>query len=235
MSAALVANVAAASAGGPSVTTGSINTTGANFIVVYISDYLPSSTTLSDNKSNTWTALTAKAGTSQSRSQLYYCYAPTVGAGHTFTAGNSGGSYPSISVQAWSGIASSPFDVENGGVTGSASSLQPGSVTPGSANEIVITGVGGITQGTISIDSGFTISDQFAYNGAAFGGSMAYLIQTTATAENPTWSWNGGANEASAVIATFKASGGGVAVDNLEWIRRDQIFLDRNGQLERIH
>jgi hypothetical protein len=203
----LFAHVAGSSAGGPGFTTSSLDTTGANLIVVLVSDYLPSSTTLSDSRSNTWTPLTAKNGSSQSRLQLYYCYAPTTDAAHTFTVSNSGGSYPAISVLALSGAANSPFDVENGGSTGSASSLQPGSVTPSVDNEIVITGLGGVTQGTMSINSGFTISDQFAYNGSAFGSSLAYLVQTTATAENPTWSWNGGANEATAVIATFKSSG----------------------------
>src|SRR5204863_2222713 len=81
---------------------------------------------------------------------------------------------------------------------------QPGSVTPSQDNEVLVTGYGGDTNATTAtIDSGFTVSDTFAYvGGSNMGGSAAYLIETTAGAKNPTWS--AGVN-GPAIIATFKA------------------------------
>ncbi|MFM2357274.1 MAG: hypothetical protein RJA61_11 [Candidatus Parcubacteria bacterium] len=199
----LIANTGAGSSGGNNVTTGAIDTTGANLIVVVVSWYSGAANTLSDSKGNTWTALTAyAAGNTQQR--IYYAYNPTVGSGHTFTATNS--SYPSIAVSAWSGAATSPYDVENGSSGSGITSKQPGSVTPSENNELIITGLGFDTSNTLSINSGFTISNQLNYTvGNYMGGAMAYLVQTTSAAVNPTWSWSSSMG-VSTGIATFKAA-----------------------------
>ncbi len=86
-----------------------------------------------------------------------------------------------------------PFDQQNGVATPTTTtSYQPGSITPSENNEVIVTAItsgGGVT--SYSIDSGFTISDQFDLSGGGhFPLGMAYLIQTSAAASNPTWSWS---------------------------------------------
>lgn len=204
----MAAFVAGVNAGGDSstVTTAAINTTGANLIVVTAVFYAPGgSLTLTDSKGNTWTALTRRDSGSGVGSTLYYCFNPTVGSGHTFTGTNN---YPLLGVLSFSGADTSPFDVE-AGTTGSGSTIQPGSVTPSTANNIIVSGVGaGMTSGAISIDGSFTEPNAEAV-GAAFQVSCAYLIQTSATAQNPTWTIPSGGYGSSAGNAVFKATGGG--------------------------
>lgn len=207
MSFALIANVAAGSTDSISVTTAAINTTGADLIVLEVSDYLlDSPSTISDSKGNTWTTLTTYDSGQFNRSRLMYVKNPTVGSGHTFTATTTTG-YPSIAVQAWSGAhLTSPFDQQNGSGFFAATSIQPGSITPTENNELVVTGVGSLIVGAVSVNGGFTISDQVDYSpGVHFAVALAHLVQTTAAAANPTWSWSGAAQGATG-IASFKAA-----------------------------
>lgn len=208
MSFSLLVHAAAGAATDP--TTSAIDTTGANLIIISVSQYAGSAIgSLSDNKSNTWTGLTAQAGNATGGNQnqycrLFYCYAPTVGAGHTFkwTGTNVFGT---ICVAAFSGSASSPFDQQNG-----AFGNVPGSVTPSVDSELVVSAVSFGSPATELVDSSLTITDKINYvSGGAEGGALAYIIQTTAGAVNPTWS--GGSGSAS-VIATFKAAGGATIV-----------------------
>jgi hypothetical protein len=86
--------------------------------------------------------------------------------------------------------------------------LQTGSVTPSENNEVLIAGTGIEGTGrTATINSSFTITDGIAGDGATrMGGYAAYLIQTTATAVNPTWTYSGAVTRVAANIATFKAA-----------------------------
>jgi hypothetical protein len=84
-----------------SITTSSIDTTGATLLVVTIHHYAPNAPSLSDNKSNTW-SLAHNQGAGNERTRIYYCFNPTVGSGHTFS--NTGTlNYASMSVLAFSG------------------------------------------------------------------------------------------------------------------------------------
>ena len=200
------------------VTTSAIDTTGADLIVVVVA-YFEGITapTLSDNKSNTWTGLTAQVGTTDPSTRIYYCQAPTVGAGHTFKLDNGGLMYGNLAVTAWSGSVATPFDQQNGTTHLAVTSLQTGSVTPGTGNQLVIAAVstGAGSSGAYSIDSGFTISDQEAYvSGGGEGCGMAYLVQTSAAAVNPSWSWTGSA-EGAVAIGTFKD--GAAAAATIPW------------------
>lgn len=189
------------------VTTSAIDTTGADLIVIAISDYSGTvGATLSDSKSNTWTPLTGYTFPTENRERLYYCFNPTVGSGHTFTYSGSL-TIACVQVQAWSGASSSPFDQENGGINNS-SGISTGSVTPSEDNELVVTGMSFDSAATMSIDNGFTISDQVNFgSGNNYGGAMAYKVQTTAAAVNPAWSRDAGTSRNCAAIATFKAAG----------------------------
>lgn len=207
---AVVDHVCAASADGADVTTGSLNTTGASLVVMFVASYAAvAMPTISDSKGNTWTARTRYGpGAALSSSNFFYAQNPTVGSGHTFTATGPGiNDYPAICIIAFSGTATtSVYDVENGnnGSIGQ-STIQPGSVTPSQNGEVVLTGVTSTDTGTVSINSGFTIADQTPNAvGLNFGGALAYKIQPTAAAVNPTWTLSG-SFDVSSSAATFKA------------------------------
>lgn len=209
MAIALVENVTARSTDSNGFSSGAIDTTGATLLVVAIGNYTGFSVTptLSDSKGNTWSQLTAKTH-GETRSVLYYCASPTVGSGHTFTiAGNS--TYAAICVSAFSGAHSSPFDTENGSAW-NGTSAQPGSVTPSEDSALVVSGLSlrGLyaTGQSASINSGFTISDEsLGVDLQSLHCALAYAIQTTATAVNPTWSW-GTSDAFATTIAVFKAA-----------------------------
>lgn len=178
----------------PGVTTDAIDTTGANLIIVSTSGYT-SPVTLTDSKSNSWTALTGQTN-STLECKLWYCLNPTVGGGHTFTNGTA--SYPAISVAAYSGVGS--FDAESGANGASVSTLQPGSITPAANDSLIVTAVATYSEGTTAVDSGFTIIESEP-TGASFGNYLATKLLPTAAATNPTWS---GGGIYAAVMAVFK-------------------------------
>lgn len=183
------------------------NTTGANLIVIALSGYTPDSApTLTDSASNSWTGLTVRSSTN-TEVRLFYCSSPTTSATHTFTStGSSGAVFTGIGMMAFSyARASSPFDQQNGATTAGATTLQPGSVTPTTDNQVIVTALASDDAGTPTINGGYTASVVLSYSATNYIGiSMAYLVQTSAAATNPTWTMSG-TNEASAAIATFKA------------------------------
>jgi hypothetical protein len=192
-------------------TTGAIDTTGANLIVIIVADYnAEAPSVVTDSKSNNYTALSTSTG-QFSQVLIHYLYNPTVGSGHTFTATRTGG-FPAIKAYAFSGSVASPFDV--GGGDGVASpgptTVQPGPVTPSEDNELLVTGWGwSQVSDTPTIDGGFSSPTSVNNNpGVHFALSAAYLIQTTATLSDPTWTISSSA-EGATRIATFKAGAGG--------------------------
>lgn len=194
MTVALTAHVAKGTAG----TSTAIDTTAANLIVVTSVGFGANSFgTLTDSKGNTWTLrinfLTGGAGYATG---VWECVNPTVGTGHTFTI--TGGSFPSFCVAAFSGVAtSSPFGASTTAqVTVGNTSIQPGSLTPSTNGSLVLTTMtlsDGIT-GTVSINSSFTITNQNPHTGSAEGSALAYLVQATAGAVNPAWTYSGSTN-----------------------------------------
>lgn len=218
MAFALVANTSEATPDQGTFTSPSIDTTGADLLVISVSNYTGFTTELvvSDSKGNTWIPLTPRLKTADNaRNWIYYAKNPTVGSGHTFTVGHAvHNTYGSMCVSAWSGAdLTDPFDQENGAFSNSfLTSLQAGSVTPSEDNELVIAAIAigylggdGFT-GTASIDSGFAITNQepnVSFNNVQ--SAQAYLVQTTAAVVNPTWSWSPSKRPA-ATAATFKAA-----------------------------
>ncbi len=188
------------------VTSASIDTTGANFIVVVSGDDTGTQA-ITDNKSNgNPTGLTARNQFGAAYNRIWYWTNPIVGTGHTFTIAG-GGTHPvCMATMAFSGVDTSiPFDNENG--TGYfAGTAQPGSLTPSANNELQITGVTcqDLSE-TFAIDSGFTIQESGPgiINGS-FALAAAYIIQTTATAKNPTWTL-GVSSLGGVTIASFQA------------------------------
>lgn len=204
---ALIANVGTAGTAN-GVTSGNINTTGANLLIVNAAWYSAGAAdvTLTDSNSNTWTALTTQASTLVSQ-RLYYCYGATVGSGHNFTL-SATNSYPSIQVIALSNMSSSPLDQNTGSTTGGAwTTKQPGSITPTQGNTVVVVGLSfeANSAGAISIDGSYTISNTVAHgSGTNEGGSLAYQIFTSASAQNPTWTTASSSTDGATTIASFK-------------------------------
>lgn len=202
-------NVATFPSGTPS---SAVDTTGCDLLVVSVSYFTGGATpTVTDSKSNTWTGLTARNTGNNSTNRLYYAKNPTVGSGHTFTVTASN---TTMCVSGFSGTnTTAPFDQENGAGSVNATSLATGSVTPSEDNELVVTGINTGNNGSpFTIGSGFTISVQNTGGGSNFDCGLAYIIQTTAGAVNPTWTINA-LDQVSTTIATFKsaAAGGGIA------------------------
>lgn len=201
----LLSSIGQASTNGLGFTTASIDTTGASLIVSVISDYVgETASVLTDSEGNTWTVSTATTA-SNTRCRIAYCVPSSTSASHTFTLSGPAGMYPSLCVAAFSGTHATPLDQANGTGTTGATSAQPGSVTPSEDGELIITGTSHEVVGALSVNGGFTINDQEPSGGGTnIGVSMAYYVQPTAGAINPTWSWTG-SNNAAARIATFKA------------------------------
>ena len=193
-------------------TTSAIDTTGANKIFVGVGNLFAavdaSNIALTDSKGNTFNFIGAGSGGSTLQCGMYECDNPIVGSGHTFTATEkASGGYPSVFVIAVSGAdTTSAYDQQHGNASSSSATIQPGSTTPTVNNEILVTFLSCSTPSSMSIDSGFTITDNLPYTtGTAVSGAMAYLIQTTATTSNPTWTQSP-ANLIAAFIASFKSA-----------------------------
>jgi len=199
---ALVSSVRFPSTGG--TTSSAIDTTGANLLICLLSNMV--GTTITDSKSNTWTALTLYSGTGPDIKFLYAKNA-TTGTGHTFTTPN----WDQAVVAAFSGAdTSAPFDQENGQNQG-AGITTPGSITPTANGALVVAGIASINfAGTATVDSSMSIIDQAAsVGGNPEGSALAYIVQGTAGAIAPTWTL--AASAGSANIASFLAATGGGA------------------------
>lgn len=214
---ALVTQGCWGSTDGNTFTTGALNTTGANFVVVVLASFQSATEpTLSDSKSNgAGAALTAQEVAASARGRLRYYTNPSVGSSHTWTA-TGASTFPGICAAAFSGVdTSSPFDVENGANFSAAGTWQPGSITPSADNYLLITGTGFAASAPTLVNSSFTYTatstlDYIANTGGAnFGAALSYQIQTTATARNPTWT--GSATTGGVVIASFKIAAAGGA------------------------
>jgi len=170
-------------------TTGTFDSTGAKLIVVGVSYYnggggAPSS--ISDNKGNTYIPTTLRAAVNVAH-RFYYVLNPTVGTGHTVTISGSN-FYPGVVIQAFSG--NGTFDVQNGaGFNGPTPPQSAGSITPTANNSLVVTGFASDNVASPTT-SGFTVTTQAYGAGVNMTGASGYVVQTTATAVNPSWSWS---------------------------------------------
>jgi len=205
---ALVAQVSGT--GASTFTTGSVDTSGANLLTIALTEASNGAATISDSKSNTWTKLTEQCASTPCV-VIYYAKNATVGSGHTFTATGSS-FFAVLGASAWSGAdTTAPFDQENGTGGGSmASGQQPGSVTPTTDGQVVVSAMGwNDTRNITSVTGSTQLNENDFTGGVNYGGGSAYVIQTTAAAVNPAWNWTGGNVAGEVVVATFKAASGG--------------------------
>jgi len=134
MAFSFVFDVEAASTNNNSATTGSVDTTGATFIVIECNHDNASAVAPTDSKGNTWTAHT-RYKSSAPGTQFYSCVNPTVGSGHTFTL-SSTSNYPSLGVIGFSTATDAAIDQQNGATTTGSSTLASGSITPSKSSHL---------------------------------------------------------------------------------------------------
>lgn len=206
-----IALVSSASAGGLNgATTSSIDTTGATLLVIAIA-YNTGSPTVSDSKSNTWTAATAYNNGSLYL-RYYYAVNPTVGTGHTFTI-TATGLAPAILAMAFSGADTvTPYDKIDGGSVNSATQGGVGTTgfTPTNDNSLIIAAVAQTaTASAFTAGSGWTSLGLLPFSsGNYYGIGASYKVQTTKTNipnSEVTSSWTSAVNVAVSGIV-FKAS-----------------------------
>lgn len=204
-----VASIDAGSPDAHTFTTSAIDTTGADLLAVLVSDV--GSGTLTDSKGNTWNILTQEPYQFSGRAFIAYALNPTVGSGHTFTL-TSVNNFGSLCATAWSGAdTTAPFDIEDTFHADGVTAIKAGAVTPSQDGSLILTGVGlrGLSAGAVaSVDSGFTLEGAIPQTAAHFGMFLGYLIQGTAAAVDPQFTWSG-ADGAGAVTAVFKPAAGG--------------------------
>ena len=191
-------------------TTPSVNTTGADLIVLQVSGAGKRSWTISDSKGNAWVSGTRYDSPGKDPSiRLYYCANPTVGSDHTFTlSGNN--VYGTIQMSAWSGCdTSDPFEAENGqgGSVGDVDSLTSGAVAPASNNALLIGCFAGFAD-----TPGFSCDPAFAEMiapagilGKTYSMDVAYYVQTTAGEISAEWSWSGRIDPTDDAVASITA------------------------------
>ncbi|HEY2678641.1 MAG TPA: hypothetical protein VGI65_16840 [Steroidobacteraceae bacterium] len=181
--ASLVAHVSAPGNAGATGTTAPIDTTGANLLIAVVPAYAVTGT-LTDSNNNAWTAIVSE-GTGALALVMYYCTAPVVGPGHTFT---STAEQAPLIVQAFAGVApGDSFDQASANCNSNpAGAIQPGPIaipTP----RLVVTGVA-IGANIVSVDSDFAITDNTAYaSGIAVAGGAAWQMAGAIGQLNPSW------------------------------------------------
>lgn len=195
---------------GPSVSTatsGAIDTTGASLIIA-CSFGLDSA--FSDNQSNVWdTSITTQTLTGGLKLVCYFKASPTTNAAHTFTVTGTNKFYSAQIVALTGTHLTAPLDQQAGAFSDTdVATFQGGSITPSEDNCVVISFLGTQAGNTQIIDSPFTIAIQIGTNGSGQGSGIAYDIQTTATARNPTWTFNS-SKPCAVTNASFKAAAAG--------------------------
>jgi hypothetical protein len=206
MSYAFIGHISAA---GPNTFTSSaLDTTGADFIAIVVTENTAGSATISDSKSNTWNILSEQTNSINPSCVIYYAAATgKTGSGHTFTATGSS-IFSVLTVMAFSGAkVSAPIDVQAGtGGAGFVNTAAPGSITPTEDNELIISGFAWNAAMTITSVTGATAFFQTNFTGGTnYGGGGAYVIQTTAGAINMAWNFSGSV-AGNIVTASFKAA-----------------------------
>jgi len=172
-----------------------LNTTNATLLVAVIQSF--TGPTLSDNKSNSWNYLTQQLGNSV-YTIIAYAYAPNVGTGHIFTAGDANGG---IEVYALGGPTTTAacFLNQNGGGPFATGGAQIGSVTPVNDGVIVV-GMGNSSGGNATINDSFSTP---LFNASNLTAWASHLLTTSATPINPTIT---SSYQFGAVIAAFQGA-----------------------------
>ena len=193
-----------------------VDTTGATLLVVSASYYSGgSSFAVSDGHGNTWTPLTLRT-VGNIVHRIYYAKNPTVGPGASVNI--TGVSIYVVGVYlAFAGVdPSAPFDGETGATAASGTSLATGSVTPSVSGALIIAGLGSDSATGISVSAGLTATTTNFAGGNNMAGGTGYVVQPSAAAINPTWSWTGVGGSAAGIAAFKPAAATPAAVETAQ-------------------
>ncbi|MEE8607919.1 MAG: hypothetical protein V3S55_09950 [Nitrospiraceae bacterium] len=191
-----------------SADTPSLDTTGADLIIVGVTGFSLAFNTITDNKSNTWVELTNVNGGGNMDSVLFYSLPDTVGTGHVITYAETG-SFPVIGALSFSGGKSTQSPDESTGTHTGATSAQAGIVTPVADGSVIAQLlVNGSSRTGMAIDNSYIHEHERNFvSSQNVSFAMAYLIQGTAADTNPTWTWSG-SEQGSQAAATFEPAVG---------------------------
>lgn len=188
-------------------TSSGINTTGATLLVAAVGSDSGTTSAPTSSPSNTWTALTQYGNsTGNAYLQIYYVCGPNVSSSQTFTNNAGGGS--ALVVASFSGtLTSNCLDtpaVNGNAATSTSATVQPGSITPSQAGELLFAACdqsGGSTSNTFTINDSFSSLDQ----PTSFVPILAdfYLVDTNTSAINPTCTNTASNLYLTAAIAAF--------------------------------
>lgn len=185
---------------GSSCTTAAMNNTGATVLVAYNSCLDNGSvdpSVVTDSSGNTWSKLTGQTATGSNvvNGTLWYVIGPVVTSSQTVTLSMISVACTLFAASFNGTLTTGAVDQSNGATSGSnltQSTIQPGSITPGANGELLVTGLGvycltNCSTPVVGIDTGFTLIDSTNANSVVDGG-LAYFVQSSAAAINPTWS-----------------------------------------------
>lgn len=172
---------------GATVVADAINATGANLLLAFVASYQAASQTITDSAGNVYIGLTERLFlTTDRRARLFYCLNPTVSSNLVITS--TGGGFASIAVAAFSGVKTSgALDQEiGGGITNVG--FFPGLITPPQDGCLFVAGICTSSEPVnMAISLGYDL--QWLPGGSGMGIGFAYKIQTTAAAQNPSFTW----------------------------------------------
>lgn len=195
-----------------SVTATGINTTGANFIAVAVTDNLTLAAVnpVTDSNTNTYQKALGPLGAGDNVYQ-YYAESPTVGASHTITATSSAGSsFLTLCAAAYSGMASSSTIDKTQSGTGTGTSLDSGNTATTSQADELLIGNGTVsTGGSVTWSAGASYTNRATVTNADIGG-IGYIeerIVAATGAYSAPESLSGGTGGWTALIGTYKAAG----------------------------
>jgi hypothetical protein len=204
MAYSVVGHVSAGSSDTNSVTTGVLDTSGADLLVLVLGqEQTAALCTITDSKSNSWNALTTQTEGAVTCT-IFWSRPTSVGSGHTFTATGVSAA-PSVAVGAYRGSMASPVDQQNGGGDSAGASVSTGSITPSRSGTLVIAGASARSgSGNLnSVNGGFTLAAQTNADVNHDTVGIAYLIQGAAAAANPAFTFASGGAVKAARIASF--------------------------------
>jgi lysophospholipase L1-like esterase len=192
----------------PSITTPSIDSTGASALLVAVATYGGASGTVSDSKGNTWPAatVTKQAGSGPTIRWHVVKNPSSVGSGHTFTL--TGGADAAIAAYAVSNTNSSSNPEGLDGHAWLATTVLPaGSIYPVADNEIIFAAVCGVKT-SADIFGGLTIDEhQDFHSSVNVQLATAQVVQGSAANVSPVWHLGTAGDAAAAMISLRNAVG----------------------------
>jgi hypothetical protein len=208
---------AANTTGNTSWPTGTLDTTGGNFIVATVTSN-NALTSVTDNKSNTYTLL--GPFNTAGGDNLYIAYtnnaaAATCGTGHIITANATGSTFFTISAAAYSGLATSGVLDKSAHSNGTGTALSSGSTATTSQANILLIGAGTIAAGSNfswTAGSGYTLRSSVGTAATTGTGFLEDQIvaATGAYSATATSGVSGGWDCAIGAFKDATAGGGGV-------------------------